>query len=64
VKRFLRNPIGWIALQLVECALLLLLARELIRVFPYRSTSVYAGILAFALALTVGNYIVRRRYLQ
>jgi hypothetical protein len=64
MRRFLRTPGGWISLLVVEVAMLVALARGLIRAFPHSSTVVYRVVLGFAVVLVIGNYVVRRRYLR
>jgi hypothetical protein len=64
VKRFLRTPSGWIAVLLVECAVLLVLAKGLVRVFPDSPAAVYRLVLGCAVVLVFGNYLFRRRYLR
>jgi hypothetical protein len=64
VRRFLSTPSGWFAFQIVEVALILALDRVLVRIFPYRSTAIAWGMIAFIVVVFVSNYALRRRYLS
>ena len=64
VRRLLRTPFGWLGLQLVELAVLAVLARWVLRTFPGHSAGVAWGILTLAAVFVVVNYSLRRRYLR
>ena len=61
MKQWLLSPFGWLAVQLLEAGVLLLIARILMRIFPYESTSIAYSIIALAVVAVIGNYVLRRR---
>lgn len=61
MKQWLLSPFGWLAVQLLEAGVLLLIARILMRIFPYESTSIAYAIIALAVVAVIGNYVLRRR---
>jgi hypothetical protein len=65
VRRFLGHPTGWTIFQVVEFALVVVMARRLRSAFPEMSQGVLLTlIIGVALALAVANYVIRRKYLQ
>jgi hypothetical protein len=65
LRDFLANPFGWAALIIAEVALLFAVGRVLASALAGTSDGLRLGaFLAIALAITVGNYLVRRRYLS
>jgi hypothetical protein len=63
VRRLLRSYPGWFAFQFVEYALLLALAKLLVAL-GLGGRPAFAIVIVLAIALVVGNYALRRRYLS
>lgn len=61
MKRWLLSPIGWLGFVLLEAGVLLVIAKILIRIFPYGSTSIGYAIIGLAVVAVIGNYVLRRR---
>ena len=58
LRRALRNPVGWIALIVIEAVLLIGVA-DLVPLADRR-----AVLIGMAVVLVVGNYVVRRTFLS